>query len=77
MIGSLAAMPLPDRASGELTASGKDPLQLALVNKHRIEVPIVSWPAAPQRLVRISAQLYNDPSQYERLAAALTHELSL
>lgn len=77
MIGSIAAIPLPDRPPGETLTSGEEPLQIALLNKHRIEVPVMRWPAAPRRLLRISAQLYNDSTQYERLAAALTHELSL
>jgi isopenicillin-N epimerase len=35
----------------------------------------MSWPAPPRRLIRISAQLYNDPAQYVRLADALRKEL--
>ena len=36
----------------------------------------MSWPAAPRRLIRVSAQLYNERGQYERLAEALGKELA-
>ena len=36
-----------------------------------IEVPVFYWPVPPRMILRISAQAYNDPSQYERLAEAL------
>jgi isopenicillin-N epimerase len=32
---------------------------------------VVPWPAPPRRLLRVSAQLYNEIGQYERLVAAL------
>ncbi len=67
MIGSLATLPLPD---------GPDSLQAMLLRRHRIEVQIVAWPAPPKRVLRVSAQLYNDVEQYRRLAAALKSELS-
>jgi isopenicillin-N epimerase len=35
------------------------------------------WPAPPKRLLRISAQLYNSPEQYSRLAQALREELAV
>ncbi len=72
MIGSLAAVRLPD-SPGEPSKSPlyADALQEALYAEHRIEVPIVPWPAAPHRLVRISAHLYNEPAEYERLVGAL------
>jgi isopenicillin-N epimerase len=41
-----------------------------------IEVPIMSWPAVPRRLIRISAQLYNAREHYVRLAEALGKELA-
>ncbi len=62
MIGSMAALPLPP---------GSDDLGRELAERHRIEVPVFSWPSAPQRLIRVSAQLHNDLSQYERLAELL------
>jgi isopenicillin-N epimerase len=76
-IGSLAALPLPDARKGQLPRLpfNESPLQDALRLKHKIEVPIISWPAPPRRLLRISAQLYNSLPQYQRLAAALREEL--
>lgn len=72
MIGSLASIPLTDGVPQPTTTPFyADPLQERLLAEHGIEVPIVPWPAPPQRLVRISAQLYNRPEQYEHLARAL------
>ena len=73
MIGALAAVPLSDGADAKPPKSPLylDPLQDRLLALHRIEVPIIPWPAPPKRLLRISAQLYNSVPQYERLAVAL------
>ncbi|HZI11781.1 MAG TPA: aminotransferase class V-fold PLP-dependent enzyme [Myxococcus sp.] len=72
MVGSMAVVGLPDgfpeRPEGPL---GLDPLQLRLFDEHRIEVPIVPWPRAPGRHVRVSAQLYNTHAEYQALADAL------
>lgn len=73
LIGSLASVPIPDATD---RTPSKNPLYLdalqdRLLSEFGIEVPIVPWPAPPQRLLRISAQLYNSLPQYERLAAAL------
>ena len=72
-IGSMAALPLPDNSPEERPAAPLflDPLQEALLASHGIEVPVISWPGFPKRLLRISAQLYNSPSQYELLAEVL------
>ena len=72
MIGSLASFPLPD-GDGTLSQSPlyADPLQDVLLDRFAIEVPVIPWPAPPARLVRISAQIYNDLGQYERLGQAL------
>ena len=76
-IGSIATVPLPDAPPGALPRLpiNEYPLQDALRIKHKIEVPIISWPAPPKRGLRISAQLYNSLPQYERLAGALVEEL--
>ena len=73
LIGTLASIPLPDAADTELRQPPTflDPLQEMAFHRERIEVPFVPWPRWPKRLVRISAQLYNSLSQYERLAAVL------
>lgn len=77
-IGSLAAIPIPDAAPDALPRLpiNEYPLQDALRENHQIEAPIISWPAPPKRVLRISAQLYNSLPQYELLAKALTWELS-
>jgi isopenicillin-N epimerase len=72
MIGSLASIPLPDGApAADVAWRRPDPIQAALFERHGIEVPVMSWPAPPKRLLRISAQLYNEPAHYLRLAEAL------
>lgn len=77
MIGSLASLPLPpsDERDGARPPGVEDPLHEELVDRFAIEVPVFPWPAPPQRLLRLSAQLYNDLAQYGRLAAALAELL--
>ena len=67
MIGSLAAIPLP--------AGPAQALQDALIDQDGIEVPVMPWPEAPSRLLRVSAQAYNDLDQYAALARALPRHL--
>ena len=82
MLGSMAALPIPslhDDAAAE--ALGR-----TLEMEDGIQVPIGGWPVpaartrgasgAPERvLIRISAQRYNEPADYDRLADALTRRL--
>jgi isopenicillin-N epimerase len=86
MIGSIASVPLPlGNASFAIEPGAeRDPLQVELFDRHRIEVPIMTWPVpaalepgrSPEaRLLRISAQAYNEATQYERLARAVGHAL--
>jgi isopenicillin-N epimerase len=76
MVGSLASVTLPDSPTMQTGWRVRDPLQDRLFDHWKIEVPIMRWPAAPKRLLRISAQLYNTPEQYRRLAEALREELA-
>lgn len=67
MIGAMATLPLPD---GDAQALHED-----LRDRTNIEVPIIPWDQPPQRLVRISAQIYNTLADYERLANALSERV--
>jgi isopenicillin-N epimerase len=74
MIGAMASLPVPALAGlpapEAVSALTLDPLHDALFREHAIEVPVLNCPAHPGRLVRISAQAYNEIGDYERLAAA-------
>lgn len=78
MLGSMASLYLPDDRASETRVGSPfaEPLTSNLRARHRIVVPVLSWPAPPRRLLRISAAPYNLPEQYERLAAALGEELA-
>ncbi len=72
----MAALPVP----GLVSEADADRLYLDLVAAD-IEVPVSGWPARGARsspdtepaavLLRVSAQRYNEPADYERLAASL------
>ncbi|MGJ3253150.1 MAG: aminotransferase class V-fold PLP-dependent enzyme, partial [Elainellaceae cyanobacterium] len=67
LIGSMAVLSLPD---GEAVS-----LHRALFDRFKIEVPVIPWTNPSQRLIRLSAQIYNTLAEYERLAEALTELL--
>ena len=71
MLGSMAALPLPDGRATQPASLYGDALQDELLFRFGIEVPVVPWPRPPKRLVRVSAQAYNEASEYRRLASAL------
>ena len=77
LIGTLASVPLPP-SEEPVTESvfAFEPLQRALFEEERIEVPVFLWPAPPQRVLRMSAQLYNEPAHYDALAAGLKKHLA-
>jgi isopenicillin-N epimerase len=87
MIGAMAALVVPDDLGippPEMPPGAPpgatyppDPLHDVLQDTYAIQVPVGLWPQVEQidrprlRLLRVSAQLYNQPAEYERLAAAL------
>jgi isopenicillin-N epimerase len=71
MLGSMAAVCLPDKPQAAGETSDLHPLGRELLDRFGIEVPVMCWPAPPRVLLRISAQAYNHPGQYENLADAL------
>ena len=66
MIGSMAALPLPESAPRDL--------ETRLYERHRVRVPV--FPFGDRLLVRVSAQRYNSMSDYDALAKALASELT-
>ncbi|WP_404789558.1 aminotransferase class V-fold PLP-dependent enzyme [Altericista sp. CCNU0014] len=72
MVGAIAALLLPSSfGTPELSPAGIDALQDWLWNNYKIEVPVIPWASPPQKILRVSAQLYNHLDQYRYLAAAL------
>lgn len=65
IIGSMATIILPDKI--QLIPQ----LQEKLWQQFKIEVPVIPWDNQPQKLLRISAQVYNTHSDYNRLVEAL------
>jgi isopenicillin-N epimerase len=77
MVGTLAAVVLPD-AKAPVSKPGwpfAEPLYGALREKHGIEAMAIHFPVRPNQLVRVSAHVYNDVSDYHALATALRAEL--
>ncbi|MCJ7709691.1 MAG: aminotransferase class V-fold PLP-dependent enzyme [Chloroflexi bacterium] len=81
MLGSMAAIPLGGLAPTPVAAAA---LQAALFDEERIEVAVFPFPvpaALPTgglpstAIVRVSAQHYNRPEEYEALAASLARRL--
>lgn len=79
MVGTMATILLPDAspAMAMRPTLYDDALQDALIEKHRVAVPIWRLASTQQRVLRISAQVYNRIEDYEILAGALREELAL
>ena len=71
MVGAMVTVPLPEAAG----ASDADAmrLRLALLVEDQIEVQLHAWRG--RLWTRVSAQIYNDLAQYQKLAEAVTSEL--
>ena len=81
MLGSMASIPLPGIAHTEEAARR---LHDALIDEERIEVPVFAFPVAAalgpgkapsMTILRLSAQRYNRPEEYQALAVALAMRL--
>lgn len=73
MIGSMVSIPLPGVCEpSDLLGEG---LWDRLYLNHGLQVPVWDLPGVCQRMIRISAQLYNTIEDYERLGEALRAEL--
>jgi len=71
MFGSMVPLLLPGEISP--TQEAGDALNDRLWRRHHIEAPV--YPFKERMWLRISAQVYNDPSQYAALAGAVLEEL--
>lgn len=67
--GSMITIPLPRVPRSDAWPGQPHPLQIALWERYRIEVPIFEW---QERLcLRVSCHLYNKPADIDRLVEAL------
>jgi isopenicillin-N epimerase len=77
MLGSMATLALPDaREAPNPSAAHLSPLYEPLVARG-FQVLALNFPQAPQQIVRVTCQLYNELEQYRRLAVALRELLAL
>lgn len=67
MLGAMAVLPLPDGSWQTLYEE--------LYDRYSIQVQVTPW-TTPNRLIRVSAQLYNTLADYEYLAKALKTALN-
>ena len=75
MVGSMAAFPVDHLAPD---AESRQRLELMLREEHHIEIPLIRWRPAPDKerwTLRVSCQIYNDESDIDTLARALTVSL--
>jgi len=67
--GSMIAMPIPNHDVEPPPNGKRDPLQDALWEKYKIEIPVLHWQG--QRLIRCSCHLYNSRTEIDLLMQAL------
>lgn len=72
--GSMITLPISAQGIEPPKPPRCDPLQDALWDRHRIEVPIVHWHGG--RYIRVSCHLYNTREEIERLVSALAEHVS-
>ena len=79
MVGTMVTLKLPEPPEHLKTRPTcyDDALQDVLLDKYRIVVPIWRLMSTNERIIRVSAQVYNTTAEYEYLAQALKTELDL
>jgi isopenicillin-N epimerase len=70
MTGSMVTMKLNSTAAKD-PGTGLDVIQMKLLDEYKIEALITTLYPTKERILRISAALYNNENDYERLAEAL------
>ena len=75
MVGAMASIPLPAAAPGAPVMRLDQDALAAWTRERGIESWFFPWACAGGKLVRVSAQLYNDENQYRALAALLGEAL--
>jgi isopenicillin-N epimerase len=75
-VGAMASLPLPAAAAGSPAARLDADVLADWTRERGVESWFCAWPSAPGgKLVRLSAQLYNDEGEYARLAELLVEAL--
>jgi len=79
MLGSMAAVRLGNEKNAPSPSQNGPgfeihPLQTELFERFGVEVPVFYWPAPPRLILRVSAQRYNSPAQYEYLVEVLAEK---
>ena len=74
LYGSMASVQLPVKYDGRGVAQA-DALHDALIDRERVQVPVFAW--GDRLWVRVSGQVYNEPSDYVRAADALRAVLGI
>ena len=71
MVGTMVTVPLPDRAGNSMEQAA--PLRLALLLEDKIEIQMHAYRG--RLWVRLSAQVYNDLSEVDRLAKVVLRRI--
>jgi isopenicillin-N epimerase len=75
LLCAMATIPLPERLQGRRKSGKIDAEQLRLYDDFGIEAPFLRIGVPERRYLRVTAQIYNTPEEYEYLAGALETQL--
>ena len=71
--GSMISLPIPPSNDPDVGGVLRDPLQTALWERERIEVPVFHW--HERRFIRVSCHLYTSTREIDRLVECLQQHL--